>query len=149
MALPTYSTLLARYKKKHKALVEPNQGFGSLCEELWLAYSMGRKRGFTDLGTYVNKPLDHGGLPWARRPPAWAFDLGRNNRFFNKGWNYLVARRFAKLLVKNHKALNVEYVILGDHIWSRARPYWHYYGPDKSHFFHIHVSGHWPGRGEV
>lgn len=109
---------------------------------------MGRRRGFTDLGTYVDKALDHGGLPWARHPPAWAFDLGRNNRFFNRGWNYLVARRFFNLMVKEHKALNVEYVILGDRIWSRAKGL-HYYGPDKSHFYHIHVSGHWPGRGEV
>lgn len=144
----TYGLLLARYLKKHKHLVEPAQGFDSLADALWLAYSMARKRGFTDLGTYVDKPLDHGGLPWARRPPAWAFDIGRKNRFFNKGWNYLVARRFANFLVKYHVALNVEYVILGDRIWSRAKG-WHYYGPDKSHFYHIHVSGHWPGRGEV
>jgi hypothetical protein len=107
---------------------------------------MGRKRSFTDLGTYVPKALDHGGTDTHRGPPAWAFDLGRTNRFFNKGWNYLVARRLALLYVKEHKGLNIEYVILGDKIWSRERPYWHYYGPDKSHFFHIHVSGHWPGR---
>lgn len=142
----THGQLLKRYLKKHKALVEPRQGWGSLCEQLHLAYSMGRKRGFTDLGTYAAKPLDHGGLPWARRPPAWAFDLGRKNRFFNRGWNYIVARRLAKLYVKEHVGLNIEYVILGDKIWSRSKPYWHYYGPDKSHYYHIHVSGHWPGR---
>lgn len=145
----TYKQLLERYLAKHKTLVEPTQGWGSLCKELHLAYSMGRRRGFTDLGTYVNKPLDHGGLPWARHPPAWAFDLGRKDRFYNRGWNYLTARRFAKLLWEHHEALNVEYLILGDHIISRNRPTWHYYGPDKSHFYHLHVSGHWPGRGEV
>lgn len=142
----SYAALLYRYRDKHGPLVEPNQGFHSLAEELWLAYSMGRRRGFTDLGTYVNKPLDHGGRPGHRHPPAWAFDLGRKNRFFNKGWNYLVARKLAKLYVEHHEALNIEYVILGDKIWSRSNPRWRYYGPDKSHYYHIHVSGHWPGR---
>lgn len=142
----THSALLARYLKKHKALVEPRQGFDSLCEELWLAYSMGRRRGFTDLGTYVNKPLDHGGLPWARRRPAWAFDLGREDKlFWWRAWGQLMAWRYVRLLVKHHKALNVEYVIYRDRIWSRKRG-WHYYGPDTSHFWHIHVSGHWDGR---
>lgn len=131
----TYAQLLAQYRLKHGKFVEPRQGFDSLQPSLWLAYSMGRKRGFTDLGTYANKPGDHGYYP------AYAFDLGRKNRFFNRGWNYLVARRLCKLYVEHHKALNINYVILGDKIWSRAKPYWHYYGPDKSHFFHIHVSG--------
>lgn len=145
--MTTYATLLARYKAKHGKLVEPKQGWASLAPALYLAYSMGRKRGFTDLGTYVPKALDHGGLPWARRPPAWAFDLGRKDRFLFKGWGYIVARRFAKFLWENHRALNIEYVILGHKIISRSKPYWHYY-PDTggSHSFHIHVSGHWPGR---
>jgi len=55
-----YPELLARYRKRHGKLVEPVQGFGSLHNSLHLAYSMGRQRGFTDLGTYVNKPGDHG-----------------------------------------------------------------------------------------
>lgn len=144
----TYKQLLDRYLAKHHKLVEPRQGWTSLAEELWLAYSLARARGFTDLGTYANKPLDHGGLPWARHPPAWAFDVGRSNRFYNRGWNYLVARKLAKLYVAEHVPLNIEYVILGDRIWSRAKG-WHSYGPDRSHFYHLHVSGHWPGRGEV
>lgn len=132
----TYGELLARYKRKHKYLVEPRQGFDSLHESLHLAYSMGRKRGFTDLGTYANKPGDHG------YRPAYAFDLGRYNRFYNKGWNYLVARRLANLYVKHHKALNINYVILGKRIWSRRYPYWHALGTgDTSHMWHIHVSG--------
>lgn len=140
----TYQELLQRYRKKHGHFVEPRQGFDSLCQELWLAYSMGRKRGFTDLGTYVNKPGDHGGHPRGS-PPAWAFDLGRKNRFFNKGWNYLVARRLAKLYVREYRALNIDYVILGMRIWSRARPYWHPLTTgDTSHQFHIHVSGYDP-----
>ncbi len=43
-------------------------------------------RGFTDLGTYVNKPGDHG-----IGPPCFAFDLGRKDRFLFKGWDYLKA----------------------------------------------------------
>lgn len=143
----TYQQLLRRHLKKHKKLVEPRQGFDSLADDLHLAYSIGRVRGFTDLGTYVAKALDHGGTDTHRGPPAWAFDLGRKDRFLFKGWGYLVARRLAKLYWKHHKALNIEYVILGHKIISRNRPYWHYYSdPSGSHSFHIHVSGHWPGR---
>src|SRR3990167_601117 len=133
----SYQQLLTRYREKHRRLVEPKQGFESLDGSLWLAYSIGRKRGFTDLGTYANKSGDHG------YKPSWAFDLGRVNRFFNKGWNYLVARRLAKFYWENHKALNIEYVILGMRIISRERPYWHALTTgDTSHSFHIHVSGH-------
>lgn len=138
----TYADLLARYRAKHRRLVEPNQGFDSLAPELWLAYSMGRKRGFTDLGTYAKKPGDHG--YW----PAWAFDLGRHNRFFNKGWNYWVARRLALHYVKYYRQLNINYVILGRRIWSRSKPYWHPLTTgDTSHDWHIHVSGWHPNDG--
>jgi len=133
----TYPELLRRYKRKHGALVEPRQGFDSLHKSLWLAYSMGRKRGFTDLGTYVNKPGDHG-----VGPPCYAFDLGRADRFFFKGWGYLKARRLAKLYVANYRSLSINYVILGRRIWSRSKPYWHPLTTgDTSHDFHIHVSG--------
>ena len=146
MALPSYGQLLFAYLKKHNHLVEPRQGFHSLAPELHLAYSMARKRGYTDLGTYVNKPLDHGGHPNDRGMPAWAFDLGRKDGFFwTRPWGVLMARRFVGFLIKNHKALNIEYVIFRDGIWSRKNG-WRYYGPDRSHFWHIHVSGHWPGR---
>ena len=131
-----YPELLLRYRRKHKRLVEPVQGFDSLHHSLHLAYSMGRKRGFTDLGTYVDKPGDLGA-----GPPAWAFDLGRVDRFLYKGWSYLKARRLAKLYVKEHRSLNIEYVILGRRIWSRTYG-WHAYTRDSSHDFHIHVSGH-------
>ena len=133
--MDSYVALLDRYRKKHGKLVEPVQGWDSLNPGLWLAYSMGRKRSFTDLGTFARKPLDHG------YSPANAFDLGRKDRFFNRGWNYLVARSFVKFLWKNHEALHIDYIILGDKIISRANPTWHHYGPDRSHFYHIHVSG--------
>lgn len=137
----TYDQLFRRYKRRHKHLVEPVQGFDSLVPHLWLAYSMGRKRGFTDLGTYVAKPLDHGGWPNPpAHPPAYAFDLGRKDRFLFKGWGYLKARRLAKLYVQYHVPLGIEYVILGKKIWSRSRG-WHAYSDDGSHKFHIHVSG--------
>jgi hypothetical protein len=121
--------------------VQPRQGFSSLHASLWPAYSEGRHRGFTDLGTFVNKPnSDHAGIP-PGRPPAWAFDLGRKDRFFFKGWDYLKARRLVKWYVEHHKELNIEYVILGRRIWSRTRG-WQSYTRDASHDFHIHVSGH-------
>ena len=132
-----YRDLLAGYKAKHGKLVEPRQGWDSLHRSLWLAYSMGRVRHFTDLGTYVHKPGDHG-----IGPPCYAFDLGRDDRFLFKGWGYLRARRLAKLYVAEHKALKINYVILGQRIWSREKPYWHPLTTgDTSHAFHIHVSG--------
>jgi len=133
----SYPQLLASYHRKHGKLVEPRQSFSSLQPSLHLAYSMGRVRGFTDLGTHVDKPGDHGSNP------SWAFDLGREDRFFFKGWGYLRARRLAKLYVKHRLALNIEYVILGRRLWSREKPYWHPLTTgDTSHDFHIHVSGH-------
>jgi hypothetical protein len=115
----------------------PVQGWGSLDASLHLAYSMGRQRGFTDLGTYVDKPGDHG-----VGPPALAFDLGRKDRFLFKGWGYIKARRLAQLYVAEHDGLHINYVILGRRIWSRARPYWHpLMTGDTSHDFHLHVSG--------
>jgi hypothetical protein len=145
---PTYPELLARYRRKHGDFVEPTQGFASLHQSLWLAYSMGRHRGFTDLGTYnpasrlpSGAPSDHAVYP------ARAFDLGRKDRFLFRGWYYLKARRLAKLYWRHHQALAIEYVILGHRIISRRHPTWRYYAdPDGSHSFHIHVSGHWPGR---
>lgn len=133
----TYGELLRRYRQKHQRLVEPRQGFHSLDDSLHLAYSMGRKRGFTDLGTYANKPGDHGYYP------AQAFDLGRKDRFFNRGFRYLKARRLCNFYWKHRKALNIEYIILGKKVISRSRPHWHPLTTgDTSHMWHVHVSGH-------
>lgn len=120
--------------------IEPDQGWGSLDRSLWEAYSEGRRRDFIDLGTYVNKPGDHGGSPTRRGPPAFAFDLGRADRFLMKGWGYLKARKLAQWYVQNANRLRIEYVILGMRIWNREKG-WHAYGGDRSHMFHIHVSG--------
>ncbi len=117
-------------------LVEPRQGFESLDDKLWRSYAIGRRRGFTDLGTYANKPGDHG--HW----PSRAFDLGDKNRFFSKGWGYIKARRLANHYVRHHKDLDINYVILGRRIWSRSWGKWHPLTTgDTSHDFHIHVSG--------
>lgn len=137
----TYQELLKRYKKKHGALVRPNQGFASLSSKLHLAYSMGRKRGFTDLGTHnPNSTLPGGGKSDHAHWPSLAYDLGRKNNFFNKGWNYLVARRYANLLWKERVALKINYIILGKKIISRSNPTWHPYNANNSHMTHIHVS---------
>jgi hypothetical protein len=137
--LPSYATLLNRYLRKHGNLVQPRQGWGSLHSSLHLAYSMARVRKFTDLGTYVNKPLDHGWRDDIRM--ARAFDLGREDkRFWQRQYGQLMTWRYVRLLVKNHVALGIDYVIYRDKIWSRNRG-WHRYGPDRSHFWHIHVSG--------
>ena len=137
--MATREELTRRYRRKHGDLVQPRQGWESLHSSLWLAYSMGRVRGFTDLGTYVDKPGDHG---WddARRMAA-AFDLGRNDRFLFRGWNYLKARRLVRLYVRHHEALDIEYVILGMRIWSRTHGWHRLTTDDRSHMFHIHVSG--------
>jgi hypothetical protein len=136
----TYRQLLDRYHKKHGELVEPRQGFGSLHSSMHLAYSMGRVRGFTDLGTYVNKPLDHGWDDVHRM--ARAFDLGREDgRFWRRQYGQLATWRYVRMLTRNHKALGIDYVIYRDKIWSRAHPEWRHYGPDTSHFWHVHVSG--------
>lgn len=140
--MATYAELLKQYKAKHGSLVKPNQGWDSLHPNLWLAYSMVRKRGYYDVGTYVNKPLDHS---WGDRHSepgmALAFDARRKGWVNWIGWGRRNAWKLANLLWDNHEALNINYVIVGNRIISRAKPYWHYYGPDKSHYWHIHVSG--------
>ena len=128
----TYKQLLERYVKKHGELHKSKL----LDKSLWLAWSIGLERNYTDLGTYVDKPGDHG-----IGPPCFAFDLGRKNRFFFKGWNYLTARRLAKFYWRERDALSIEYVILGHRIISREIPHWHRFDRDDSHMFHIHVSG--------
>lgn len=144
MAPPSYQELLARYRKAHGHFVKPKQGWGSLAEELYLAYSMSMVRGWYDVGTFVNKPGDHGGHPQGK-PPAWAFDIRRKGWVGRWGWGWLQARLWAQYLWDNHRALNIDYVIRGRSVISRERPFWHPLTTgDTSHDWHIHVSGYDP-----
>lgn len=136
----TYAALLAQYREKHGKLVEPPQGFHSLHEDLWLAFSLGIRRGYYSVGTYANKPGDHG--YW----PARAFDLRRKGWLGRFGWGFRNAQKLAQFYWDNHEALNLDYVIVGRKIISRAHPYWRPYTRDPSHDWHIHVSMWWPGK---
>lgn len=121
-------------------LVRPKDGFMSLHQNLWKAYSIARNRGYTDLGTHVVKPnSDHA------YNPARAFDIGRKDRFFNKGFRYVKAAILMRFYVKHAKELDIDYVILGMVIWSRSKG-WHRYRGDRSHMFHMHVSMWWKGK---
>jgi len=138
----TYQSLLARYRKKHQRFVEPRQGFESLHGNLWLAYSMGRKRGFYDVGTYARKPGDHSwGDRNGRRGVALAFDLRRKGWVGRFGWGWVNARRLARFYWQHHQALNINYVIVGRKIISREHPAWRPYTRSTSHDWHLHVSG--------
>lgn len=139
----TYAQLLNAYRDKHGSFVRPNQGWDSLHKNLWLAYSLGRKRGYYDVGTYANKPGDHS---WGDRHgspgTALAFDLRRKGWLGRWGWGYRNARKFARFLWENHEALKLDYVIVGRELISRSKPYWHPLTTgDTSHDWHIHVSG--------
>lgn len=115
-------------------LVKPNQGFESLDRSLWQAYSIGRNMGLIDLGTYnpasslpSGRPSDHSVYP------AVAFDLG----FYPQtGQNNPTARKFYEQMKARPE---VEYVILGNLIWSRDRGERRYTA--GNHANHVHVSG--------
>lgn len=115
-------------------LVEPTQGFASLTSSLREAYSLGRHMGLSDLGTYnpssrlpSGAPSDH--AVW----PAYAFDLGVEP---DTGYDNPVGRAFFTAMIGRPE---VEYVILGDHIWSRSQGVHFYSG--GGHANHCHVSG--------
>jgi hypothetical protein len=130
----------AAAEKKMKELAAkytPNQGWRSLHSSLHKAYTIGRSYGFSDLGTYNGASL----LPSGARSdhavyPAFAFDLGIDP---DLGWYHEKARQYVQHLANNAYELGVEYVILGDKIWSRYNG-WGYYG-SGGHMNHIHVSG--------
>lgn len=114
--------------------VEPKQGWGSLTRSLWGLYSEARNMGLSDLGTYnpasrlpSGRPSDHAVYP------ARAFDAGFSPA---TGYAHPTARRFFDI-ARNDS--NVEYVILGNRIWSRARGLHSYTG--GGHESHVHVSG--------
>jgi hypothetical protein len=129
--MASYTTLLNNYRAKHGKLVQPV----SLHPSLHLAFSMGLARSFYSVGTYADKPLDHG--YW----PASAFDLRRKGWVGTWGFGFLAANKLAKLYWEHHEALGIKYIIVGRKIISVANPTWRRYDSDRSHDWHIHVSG--------
>lgn len=126
---------LAEYRESQKPkLVEPDQGFESLHESLHEAYSIGRRMGLTDLGTF--NPASR--LPSGARSdhavfPAMAYDLGIDP---DTGWNNIKARTYVQRIAGRPE---IEYVILGSKIWT-SRGWGAYYA--GGHYNHVHVSGH-------
>jgi peptidoglycan hydrolase-like protein with peptidoglycan-binding domain len=122
-------------------LVEPYQGFGSLHRSLWEAYSLGRHMGLRDglglaSGTYnPNSKLPSGARSDHAYLPSYAFDLDIGP---DTGWQNDTARAFFYAMVGRPE---VNYVILGDRIWSRAYANQgvRLYG-GGGHMNHIHVS---------
>lgn len=144
-ALWPYMDAYARYRYRRfklprppsPPLVQPVQGFNSLDDSLWQAYSLGRRMGMSDLGTYNPvSTLPSGGPSDHAVNPAFAFDLGISP---TTGWQNDTGRAFFEAMVARPE---VSYVILGDKIWSRARasegirPY-----TSGGHENHCHVSG--------
>ena len=134
-------SLLERHARLHPPkpkLVEPKQGWSSLHRSLWEPYSIGRNMGLNDLGTYnpaSTLPNSGGPSDHAVRP-AMAFDLGFSPA---TGFGHPVAYRFFVKMIE-HPA--VEYVILGDRIWSaprRSEGIRRYTA--GGHSSHVHVSG--------
>lgn len=137
--------LLADYAHAHPPkpiLVQPRQGWDSLHRSLWELYSIGRGMGLSDLGTYnprsvlpgSRRPSDHASCDGVHiRPPAIAFDLGIEP---DTGWANPVGRAFFLRCVNRPE---VNYVILGDRIWSRSRGLHAY--TSGGHMNHAHVSG--------
>lgn len=121
-------------KPEPPVIVAPIQGLASLHVSLHPIFSIGRNMGLSDLGTFnpssrlpSGAPSDH--AVW----PAMAFDLGVEP---DTGYANPVGRAYFWIAAGRPE---VEYVILGDRIWSRARGLHAYYG--GSHANHVHVSG--------
>lgn len=130
--------LMARWEPPVK-LVEPRQGWGSLERSLWPLYSRAVGHyGMSDLGTFNSASrLPGGGISdHAKGPPALAFDVGIDP---DVGMRDPEGRKFFHEAVGDRR---VEYVILGDKIWSQGRkdegvrPY-----TAGGHMNHAHVSG--------
>lgn len=128
--------LLAEYAESVRPkLIEPNQGFGSLRQSLWEAFSIGRRLGLSDLGTFnPASTLPSGGPSDHAVYPAAAFDLGIDP---DTGWDNETARGYVVGIVGRPE---IEYVILGSRIWTNDGRGWHAY-TGGGHFNHVHVSG--------
>lgn len=132
--------LLERFVEQRKPkLIEPWQGWDSLHPSLWQVYSLGRRMGLADgpglaSGTYnPASRLPSGRLSDHAVYPALAFDLDIGP---DTGWQNLKARGF---FLAARLDPNVEYLILGDKIWSRGALRAYSYG---GHLNHVHCSGH-------
>ena len=112
-------------------LLKPRQGFDSLRRDGWALYTLGRRLGLSDLGTYnPSSTLPGGGKSDHAFKPARAFDLG-----LTKTGTRERARWFYRLCKGRPE---VEYVIFERRIWSRTngeRPY-----TAGGHETHVHVS---------
>lgn len=141
--MTSYAELLRQYRAKHGTFKVPKQGLASLHPNLYLAFSNVVVRGYYDVGTYANKPGDHSwGDRHGKPGVALAFDMRRKGWLGRFGWGYRNAQNTAQWLWDNHVALNIDYVIVGRKLISRAKPYWHPLTTgDTSHDWHIHVSG--------
>lgn len=138
------ASLMAGYRPPPPPLIEPRQGWGSLHSSLHAAFSMGRSMGLSDLGTYNPKSRlpssgrlsDHAtSKTGATIPssPAMAFDLGIDPDI---GFEHDTARAFFWAMTSTRV---VEYVILGNRIWTvegGVHPY-----TFGGHEGHVHVSG--------
>lgn len=112
-------------------LLEPKQGFKSLRQDGWEPYTLGRRLGLSDLGTYnPASTLPGGGKSDHAFNPARAFDLG-----LTKVGTRARARWFFGQMIERPE---VEYVIFEERIWSRDRGLHAYTA--GGHDAHVHVS---------
>jgi hypothetical protein len=113
----------------------PGPGPKSLQSAMAPMYNFAMSLGLKDMGTYnPNSRLPQSGKPSDHATyPAYAFDAGSGT---NQGWNDPTMRQFATAMAG---APGVNYVILGDRIWSRSKG-WHAY-TSGGHENHVHVSG--------
>lgn len=112
-------------------LLKPRQGFESLRQDGWELYTLARRLGGRDSGTYnPAATLPGGGKSDHAYKPARAFDISLTDTFTRARarWYYRHCKTRAE----------VEYVIFERLIWSRTngeRPY-----TAGGHDTHVHVS---------
>lgn len=124
-----------RDERDGSLLTEPRQGFGSLVTALWPAYTLARRLGMPDLGTYnPSSTLPGGGKSDHAYSPARAFDVGLAKARGGKSGRE-VARWFFRQMIDRPE---VEYVIFEAKIWSRDRGLHAYTA--GGHDGHVHVS---------
>lgn len=134
-ALKKYYPGLKRPKGDPGGAVNANyEGPASLAQGLWPLFGYALEQGFTNLGTHnAASRLPGGGMSDHASYPANAFDLGFSG---GGGFKNKKARAMFWFMTKQP---GVEYVILGDKIWSRSRGLHAY--TSGGHDTHIHVSG--------